>query len=114
MGMNPSRAGGNSAYRLTQRGLITVGDAYGVAPAAMDPLGIAQAAKGAPSSSYGAGTVTPVPPTLRSNTSNNFGVSQIPIVGQALSNLPGGSAVQLLVFAVIAYIALRFVIKEAE
>lgn len=112
--MNPYRAGGNAAYNLTQRGLITSADAYGVAPAAMSPLGIATSAAGAPSSSFGAKTVTPVPPTLRGPATTTFGIAQIPIVGPIITGLPGGSAVQLLVFAIIAYVALRWVIKEAE
>jgi hypothetical protein len=113
MGMNPYRAGGNAAYRLTQTGLINTTDAYGAPTAAMSPLGIISSAAGAPSSSYGARPVTPVPPTLRGPSTAGT-INQIPIVGPVLSNIPGGTAVQLLVFAVIAYIALRWVIKEAE
>jgi hypothetical protein len=115
MGMNPVRAGGSAVYNLTQRGLITTADAYGVGPAAMNPLGIAQAAAGAPASSFGAKNVTPLPPTLRGPASASAGgISQVPIVGPAFAALPGGSAVQLVVFAILAYFALRWVIRESE
>lgn len=116
MGMNPKRAGGNLAYSLTERSLLTTGDVYGAATASMNPMGLVTGAAGAPASSFGSRSVTPVPPSLRgAATGQIVGKSgTIPVIGPMINNLPGGSAIHLLVWAVIAYIMLRLVLKEVD
>lgn len=114
MGMNPLRSGGSLAYAITQHSVLSPADLYGTNSALINPGGITQGALGAPASSFGAGRVSPVPPTLRSSTAgvSNSPLANIPVLGQLFTGTSAG--VQLLILAVLTFFALRFVVKEVE
>lgn len=112
MGLNPMRAGGSLAYALAQRGLLTTDDVYGPSTASMPLAGMVAGASGAYSSNSAMGTrVSSAPPSLRS-TANPPSGSSIPVLGPVINAIPGGSLVHILAWVAIAYLVIRFVVKE--